>query len=237
MATFQKLADNWSVLTAEEREALFEGTSEASIEDLKTLGKFKVLILNKENAPSTLSVSGIKKNNQVIKPKSLIDMFAFEHINTISVASNVANGGTVEVAITVDGTNYHVWGGSSWESIDVDTATTWMSTETLSSLTVTQYDLLLADAEYFAVAFKLGQTVYDDTAELVSYTVTADMKESWAKAIHNTDYAYNYTNKTLIVKLLKAGTYKINYPVGNGFKDISTELSVATVEQIHQLTS
>lgn len=237
MATFQKLADNWSELTVEQKESLFEGTSEASIEDLKTLGKFKILILKDENVPVTVSIGGIKKKNQVIKPKTLIDMFAFEHINSIAVGSTVADGGTVEVALTKDGTNYYIWGGSSWESVDLGTAATWMSTDTLATLSVTQYDLLLADAECFAIAFKLGQTAYNDTAVLTSFTITADMKASWAKAVHNTDYVYNYTNKTLIVKLLQAGTYKINYPVGNGFKDISTELSIATEEQIHQLTS
>lgn len=61
-------------------------------------------------------------------------------------------------------------------------------------------------------AYYLAKTAVTDDIAVDTLTITGDMNGAWKKAIHGTDYDYEYpANDTLVVKLLTDGSYKMNY--------------------------
>ena len=89
-----------------------------------------------------------------------------------------------------------------------------MSVADVSALTDTEWNMLVSYGvgDGIAFAYSLDITVDTDKAEIDELTLNAEMRGSWNKAFHGTDYTYGYPfYDQLSVKLLKDGSYKINY--------------------------
>lgn len=84
-----KVADNWDALSDTEKVALFEAASYAQpeIEDLRALGKFRVVAYSKENEQITCNVVATPKV-QIVLPKDLLNIKQVEDINKITITQN-----------------------------------------------------------------------------------------------------------------------------------------------------
>lgn len=84
-----KVADNWDALSDAEKIALFEAASYAQpeIEDLRALGKFRVVAYSKENEQVTCNLVATPKV-QIVLPKDLLNIKQVEDINKITITQN-----------------------------------------------------------------------------------------------------------------------------------------------------
>nr|DAQ27926.1 MAG TPA: Concanavalin A-like lectin/glucanase superfamily protein [Caudoviricetes sp.] len=84
-----KVADNWDALSDTEKVALFEAASYAQpeIEDLRKLGKFRVVTYSKDNEQAICSISATPKV-QIVLPKDLLNIKQVEDINKITITQN-----------------------------------------------------------------------------------------------------------------------------------------------------
>ena len=80
-----KVADNWDALSDTEKVALFDAQPE--IEDLRALGKFRVVAYSKENEQVTCNVVATPKV-QIVLPKDLLNIKQAEDINKITITQN-----------------------------------------------------------------------------------------------------------------------------------------------------
>ena len=85
----------------------------------------------------------------------------------------------------------------------------------LKDIDRTAWDKITAGKIGIGFAYMLSIEDTTDTCEVDKLELQVDMKGSWNKAIHGTDYNYGYPkNNILRVSLLTNGDYKINYSEG-----------------------
>ena len=84
-----KVADNWDALSDTEKIALFEGASyeQPEVNELRKLGKFKVVTYSKENEQIGCSIVGAPKV-QIVLPKDLLNIKQVEDITKITIVQN-----------------------------------------------------------------------------------------------------------------------------------------------------
>ena len=84
-----KVAENWDALSDSEKIALFEsaGYEQPELEELKKLGKFRVVTYSKKNEKVECSLSATPKV-QIILPKELLNIKQTEDINKITITQN-----------------------------------------------------------------------------------------------------------------------------------------------------
>ena len=218
---FVKIADDWSALTDEEKEALFAGVdygSPETVDELAALGKVSVYQYDESDAqPFALSLTAIPHAKTVL-PEGLISTESFETVNSIEFTGVFAadSGGFVKFVFTTDNENYKVFDGTAWQALDLlDFADEGMTESQVHALDAAAFSLLLDGAEGFGTAIYISQEALNDNLHVDALTVNADMKGSWAGAIHGQDYTYSfYSANNLTVNLTAAGTYKVNYDKG-----------------------
>lgn len=113
-----KVADNWDALSDTEKVALFEAASYAQpeIEDLRALGKFKVVSYSKENEQVTCNVVATPKV-QIVLPKDLLNIKQVEEITKITVAQNKVDKSRVDKRCLLHfDTNYKDEYGTVWDA-------------------------------------------------------------------------------------------------------------------------
>lgn len=90
-----KVADNWDALSDTEKIALFEsvGYNQPDIEDLRAIGKFRVVTYSKQNIKPSCLVEATPKP-QIVLPKELLNIKQVEDINKITITKNIANSTT-----------------------------------------------------------------------------------------------------------------------------------------------
>ena len=209
-----KLSDDWTALSNSQKAALFSSaTDDNPITFLSTLGAFKFAVLTNNSTAPTCVITAVPKN-QVITPDGLISLTAYEQINTVTVTSNTSGSSNVRLLVTPDLTHYYTYSNSEWQEVAISDTTTvlssGMTTAQIASIAAETWAELVGDTVGFAYA--LSMTSSSETCNVDEITLTVDMKGTWKKAIHNTDYTYGYTSNTnLRVNLLTAGSYKINY--------------------------
>ena len=216
--SWQKLADNWSSLTEQQKHEMFKNTKylKPSVEEMKELGKFKIVSEDKLN----VKVSGIP-NTQIVLPKKLISTSSFEYINKVTFTGLEEGEGLVKIAVTTDLKKYYIYDveSSSWIEINLEENTDTlldkcMSMDDVKKLTNEEWNAIISNelGSGIAFAFILDLMTEVDEAKVDNLTFNVDMKGSWCNTSPGIDYTYSYTNQdTLKVNLLKAGTYKINY--------------------------
>lgn len=229
MATWTKLADNWESLTNDEKVALFQNvtTDIPSITDLQAMGKVKIISLTENQSIVGITLTGVPKRTVVI-PKDVFSVDSFATINSMTLNCNLSGGGQVGVAITKDLETYYIF-NNGWKVIDVNNDA-FMTPTQLSTLTSAEWKTLLGDDTTLGIAYSLELSDTTDKADIDSLTLNVDMKGTWAKAIYGDEYTYAYSNKSIQVDILKDGSYKINYPLGNitfaNGMDIATEADI-----------
>lgn len=90
-----KVADNWDALSDSEKIALFElvGYEQPDIEDLRAIGKFRIVTYSKQNIKPSCLVEATPKP-QIVLPKELLNIKQVEDINKITIIKNIANSTT-----------------------------------------------------------------------------------------------------------------------------------------------
>lgn len=90
-----KVADNWDALSDIEKIALFESASyeQSDIEDLRAIGKFRIVTYSKQNIKPSCLVEATPKP-QIVLPKELLNIKQVEDINKITIIKNIANSTT-----------------------------------------------------------------------------------------------------------------------------------------------
>ena len=214
---FDKLATNWSSKSDSDKLALIKAVEKfPTISDLSTIGKFKVISMNGDTPVTNTTVTAIPKT-QTVYPTKLIKTSPFEKLNSVSINATSSGAGDIKVAVTTDLATYKVWDKVTLAWIDIpksDIATRGMSVADVSALTDTEWNMLVSYGvgDGIAFAYSLDITADTDKAEIDELTLNAEMRGSWNKAFHGTDYTYGYPfYDQLSVKLLKDGSYKINY--------------------------
>lgn len=229
MATWTKLADNWESLTDDEKVALFQNvtTDIPSITDLQAMGKVKIISLTENQSIVGVTLTGVHKRT-VVKPKDVFSVDSFATINSMTLNCNLSGAGQVGVAVTKDLETYYIF-DNGWKVIDVNNDV-FMTPTQLSALTSAEWKTLLGDDTTLGIAYSLELSDITDKADIDSLTLNVDMKGTWAKAIYGDEYTYAYSNKSIQVDILKDGSYKINYPLGNitfaNGMDIATEADI-----------
>ena len=217
-STFKQLATNWSTKSDSDKLALLESIEDIipSVSDLSTIGKFKVIAIKEGTPIIKTTVKAIPKT-QIIYPTKLIKTAPFEKLNSVSITATSSGAGDIKVAVTTDLSTYKVWDKVTLAWIDIpksDVATRGMSVSDISTLTDTEWNMLVSYGVGDGIAFAYSLDINADTdkAEIDALTLNAEMRGSWNKAFHGTDYTYGYPfYDQLSVKLLTDGSYKINY--------------------------
>ena len=216
-ATFKQLATNWSSKSDNDKLALLESVKDvSSVSELSTIGKFKVISMQETTPVTNTTVTAIPKT-QTIYPTKLIKTSPFEKLNSVSITATSSGTGDIKIAVTTDLSTYKVWDKVTLAWIDIpksDIATRGMSVSDVSALTDTEWNMLVSYGvgDGIAFAYSLDITADTDIAEIDELTLNAEMRGSWNKAFHGTDYIYGYPfYDQLRVKLLTDGSYKINY--------------------------
>ena len=236
---FKKLADSWTALTDAEKKSLFEGTNylKPSLDDVKALGDFKCLVYS-DNENAKFKLTGVP-NDQLVLPSGLISMLSFDGINSISLANTISGGGIIKMIVTLDKTIYYTYDftNSKWNSISptaTDVATNGLIPAQMATIPRKAWDSLVGSSETIGFGYLLSETAATDVVKVDTLTMNVDMKGSWVKATHNTDYTYAYTtNRSLTVDLLTNGDFKINYPIGTS----TTADTVATKDDITNMVN
>ena len=239
--TFTQLAPNWDNLTNAEKEALFENTNynQATIAELQTLGKFKILTLSDSasGSASVVKVHGIH-NDFLVLPKELFGI-NFNKIKQMNITENVSDttNAKIRYVLTKDLIDYYTFNNGTWEklnTVDADTViSNGMSADDLALISSTDWNNFYDNENGIGIAFAFHETALTQSTELDNLQMTVDMKGTWNKAVHTQDYEYGYSNTQLHVNLLKNGSYKINY--GNSSGGGSTNIVFATDEDIDNL--
>nr|DAP83023.1 MAG TPA: Concanavalin A-like lectin/glucanase superfamily protein [Caudoviricetes sp.] len=219
--TFQQLATDWNALSNEEKVALFTATNgeTPTVDELKTIGKFKILTYSEYNNLVECTVSAVPKD-QLVLPKKLINLGGYEVVHSIAVTSaTTTSNSSVKVAFTKDLTTYIAYNKetATWQNVDATDVNTFSAGAMDASEVANIPEAKIAELgmKGFAIAYALSETNVADNCAVAALTIVADKKASWNKAVYGTDATYSYPNPDVLkVKLLTNGSYKINYNAG-----------------------
>ena len=219
--TFQQLAPDWNALSDEEKVALFTATNgeTPTIDELKTIGKFKILTYSEYNNLVECTVSAVPKD-QLVLPKKLINLGGYEVVHSIAVTSaTTTSNSSVKVAFTKDLTTYIAYNKktATWQNVDISSTNTFSAGAMDASEVANIPEAKIAELgmKGFAIAYALAETNVADDCAVTALTIVADKKAPWNKAVYGTDATYGYPNSDVLeVKLLTDGSYKINYNAG-----------------------
>lgn len=214
------LAENWDTLTDAQKEALFMDTNYAkpTIQELEALGKpFKVASYGASPLKVKTVVEGVPKPRLVL-PKTLFGS-DFDTINSMTATVSETGNGKVRFIFTTDLVTYYTFNFGMFDFVPVsslDAATVLsegINATGLGTLTATEFSKIFTGIDEIGIGFALEKDLLAESAAVDNLVMNVDMIGSWKKAVHTTDYDYEYaSNKVLRVTLLTDGTYKINYP-------------------------
>jgi hypothetical protein len=219
--TFQQLATDWNALSNEEKVALFTATNgeTPTVDELKTIGKFKILTYSEYNNLVECTVSAVPKD-QLVLPKKLINLGGYEVVHSIAVTSaTTTSNSSAKVAFTKDLTTYIAYNKetATWQNVDATDVNTFSAGAMDASEVANIPEAKIAELgmKGFAIAYALSETNVADNCAVTALTIVADKKAPWNKAVYGTDATYSYPNSDVLeVKLLTDGSYKINYNAG-----------------------
>lgn len=225
---FTKLTDNWSALTETEKTAMFEATNHEvpTLENLKTLDKFKVLTLSDLSDKQTLQVRAVPKP-QLVLPKGLIPLDSFAGIKQMRATATMSTSAACWILVTTDLSSYYTYDAvtAQWNKVDitdVSAITKGIEAADLANIPAVAWDTLVSGAKGIGFAYLLNIEQTADICEVDTLEMIVDMKGSWDMALPGTDYTYGYPlNTVLRVRLKTDGDYKINYEGTSGnFGDV-----------------
>lgn len=119
--TFTKLAEDWTVLSNIEKKSLFEATNyeTASVDELATLRKFKVLNYSDIKEKPKLTVSAAPEG-KLIFHREFAHIESFESINKATLTKTLSSNGICKLLVTDDMKKYKTYDfdTNTWEVVD-----------------------------------------------------------------------------------------------------------------------
>lgn len=188
-----------------------------AIASLNTLDSFEVIYYTDDTSVSapTINITAVPKP-QLVLPKGDIQLPMLDKINNLTMYSNKVGGGDVKIVFSVDsGLAWKTYNSTTLAFEDVDISNianvknSGMTADTFNSIG-TKWNEVVLDSKIRFIYY-LEIVDISDVAEVDKLDVNIDMIGRWKKAVHGTDYDYEYDNTKLYVSLLTDGNYKINY--------------------------
>ena len=216
-SVFQQLTSDYSSMSDVEKIALFSTiTEDASISDLSTLNRFKIVSYSEDTVPLSCVLSAVPKD-QLVLPNSLISIKGMSEVLSIKITEEktASTDSDIKYAFTTDLTVYKAYNPVTlqWDIVNVDNLSSeGMSASTILGLSQDNIADFLGDSKGIGIGFVMYSTSVSNTISIDNLAITANMTGSWDKAVFGTDYKYGYpANDRLSVTLLSSGDYKINY--------------------------
>ncbi len=193
--------------------------------DYKTYGVSKATNINglqKETVKFLLmstETNGTVDVTGIISPKLLIPNYSistFDIDNIRSVTASISgSGGSFKFVVSND--DMHTWKtliGNTWTDIDIDdiesVTNNGITTSALNTISSAKWNEIKTNQIAFAVLVEQSSALA--TISLNSISLRADLVGSWKKALHGTDYDYEYPYTDQVKITFKvSGSYKINY--------------------------
>ena len=215
-----KLADDWSALSASQQVALFSSaTGDNPLVAATTLQTFQFMIFGSTSTQPTCTITAIPPD-QIVKPHGLMSLSAYETIQTVTVTDNAGGNAVSKQAVTTDLTNYYSYDSVNEEWVQVTPTATGilaggMTSTEIADIPAEAWAELTGDGETVGFAYALSMTNSTETLYVDCITLTVDMKGIWKSAILGTDYIFAYISNTVLrFTLYASGSYKINYDAG-----------------------
>lgn len=218
---FKLLTTAWNSLSNADKIALFEGTKheQATLAELQTLGKFKVLKYSdmSNQGLNTVQITGVP-NDQLLLPVSLFGK-SFGAIKSITIDEQISDTANAQIkyVVTQDLVTYYICINSVWSSLSNVTASDvlsqGMTSADLARISPYAWSKFYTNTSNgIGIAFAFHETASSQTTAIDGLHSTVDMRGNWSVASLGTDFTIKYTsNSTLQVTLLNDGDYKINY--------------------------
>lgn len=218
MAVLTLVANNYTQLTNAEKANLLSAANEAlpTVAEIESLGEFTIVT----TYPNGGFVLSAIPNDLLVLPK---DTFGsnFENIDSVTITQTESGNGKIRYVVTPDLETYYTWDSINNAFVEIstlDAATVLsdgMTAAQIATIPATAWATVKDPLNGLGIGFALSITDTTDTAEIDNLQMQVDMKGSWKRAVHGTDYDYAYTgNRLLTVSLKTNGTYKINYAGG-----------------------
>lgn len=185
--------------------------------DLSKLSVFtkpNLLIYSEELDPK-LKLKAIPKA-QLVKPTDDIKLKMLSKINTMTLTSNKTGQGVVKIIFSVDsGVTWKTYNSETLEFEDVETIDIknvkekGINADIFNSLNTKWNEVVTEGKIRFAYYLEIENE--DDIANVDKLEINMDLTGKWKKAIHATDYDYEYDNEHIYVTFNTDGSYKVNY--------------------------
>lgn len=209
-----QLSSNWSSLTDAEKLALFQNiTGEFTTSDIVDFGSCTVYSYSVNSEVPVYKLVYIPLA-QLVLPKGLISLAGFE-LSNVNILNSVTGNSQLKIAITTDLETYYTYNSTSgeFESLSGEISANLLlqegiSVSSLSSIPAEAW----ANTSAIGFAYVLSQTEDSENCYTDELVLTVTSNGSWKKAVHGTDYDYEYSgNSTATISVLTSGDYKVNY--------------------------
>ncbi|MGM7634149.1 hypothetical protein [Bacillus sp. Hm123] len=177
-------------------------------------GEIEIVVwTDEETADRSLKINGIP-HDQLVLPTKDIDIRSVENIDSFTLNVTQAGQGAVKTVVSFDsGTTWYTRSSGSWIEIDLaNIKTEGLTPAVLNAITSSEWAALRGTSNTVRFAYHLSMEEVTDVVEVNDLISQMDMKGTWKKAVHGTDYDYEYPNNDqLTVTIYQSGDYKINY--------------------------
>jgi hypothetical protein len=173
----------------------------------------KILVWSPEKLKSPkLKFKAIPKP-QLVLPAGDIPLNNIRNIDYFKIYANTFAHGVIKIIASTDGGQTWVtWDKSRFKTIDSndlnEVKSEGMDINTFNALT-TEWNQIVTNKIRFAYYLEINAIT--DVAQVDKLEIQFDILGKWKKAVHGTEYDYEYSNDNLKVSLLSDGSYKINY--------------------------
>lgn len=218
---FKLLTTNWSGLSNADKIALFEGTKheQATISELQSLGKFKILKYSDINTQglNTVQIDGVPQD-QLVLPVSLFGQ-SFGAIKSITIDELITDTANAQIryVVTQDLATYFTCVNGVWSALNNVTASDvlsqGMTSADLARISPYAWSKFYTNTSSgIGIGFAFHETATSQSTAIDGLHSTVDLRGSWSVASLGTDFTIKYTsNSTMQVSLLVDGDFKINY--------------------------
>jgi hypothetical protein len=205
-----ELIPNQGILTPTD----YETYGIADIENVNGLLNNVTFLASSPHQEKKLFIDG-KANKLVITSDFEIDMTSIYTIKNWTITGYQSSISNIKLAVSIDhGQNYKILIDNTWTNIDINDKSLFYSQginiNDLTTIASNKWKEL--NATNLRFAFLIHQLQNSNNPVLTNIKFTADLVGGWRKAIHPTDYDYEYkTSESAIITINTAGDYKINY--------------------------
>lgn len=166
-----------------------------------------------ENAQRDIEMIAIPQD-QIVLPTKDINIRSVENIDSFTLRVMQEGQGVIKTAVSFDsGITWYTRSSGMWVEMGLNNIKTeGMTPVVLNAITSSEWAALRGTSSTVRFAYYLSVEEVTDLATVNDLVSQMDMKGTWRKAVHGTDYDYEYPNNDqLTVTIYQSGDYKINY--------------------------